>query len=77
MNAAARLASSSCANGPILPADVATPPSPWRRGGSAREPAAHRVPSPEVVGSGARTVIIRGDLRAGRPTFPALGVEGA
>ena len=48
-----------------------------RRGGSAREPAAHRVPSPAVGCSRARTAIIRGDLRTALPTLPAFIVEGA
>lgn len=46
-----------------------------RRGGSAREPAAHRVPSPEVVYSDSRTAILLGEVRTALRTLPASSVD--
>ena len=46
-----------------------------RRGGSAREPAAHRVPSPEVVFSDSRTAILLGEVRSALRTLPASSVD--
>jgi len=46
-----------------------------RRGGSAREPAAHRVPSPELVYSDAWTGIVHGEVRAALRTLPSNSVD--
>src|SRR2546427_2037815 len=46
-----------------------------RRGGSAREPAAHRVPSPELVYSDAWTAIVHGEVRAALRTLPSDSVD--
>jgi len=46
-----------------------------RRGGSAREPAAHRVPSPEVVYSDSRTAILLGEVRSALRTLPVSSVD--
>lgn len=61
---------------PSLPAEPA-PASSFvcRRGGSAREPAAHRVPSPEVVYSDSRTAILLGEVRSALRTLPASSVD--
>src|SRR5437879_1027962 len=56
--------------------DVALASSPVsRRGGSAREPAAHRVPSPELVYSDAWTAILLGEVRSALRTLPASSVD--
>ena len=62
-----------------------TPPSPAdpdpsaslfrRRGESAREPAAHRVPSPEVVYSDSRTAILLGEVRSTLRTVPNSSID--
>ena len=46
-----------------------------RRGGSAREPAAHRVPSPAVVYSDSRTAILLGEVRSALRTLPSSSVD--
>ena len=75
MNATDHISKSNSQSDPSPPPDVATTDLPERRGGSAREPAAHRVPSPTVVYSDARTVIIHGDVRAALRALPAESID--
>ena len=59
----------------LLLQDVAAGATDRRRGGSAREPAAHPVPSPEVAYSDARTAIFHGDVRESLAALPADSID--
>jgi DNA modification methylase len=75
MNAADQIPLPESAAADSLSPDAATASSTWRRGGSAREPAADRVPSPSVAYADARTAIIHGDVRAALHTLPCNSVD--
>ena len=75
MKAAEKLDSSESDPDVARSPDIASLSSSRRRGGSAREPAAHPVPSPGVAYSDARTAILHGDVRASLRTLPANSVD--
>ena len=59
----------------LLSPDVPEVDFSGRRGGCAREPAAHPVHSPVVAYSDARTVILHGDVRSSLRTLPANSID--